>query len=182
MQPVNIFLIVVSLGLASAFHIDASAESNIERIIGGEVATRGQFPYQVSLRYARVAWDPEQQVNRTRYFHSCGGSILNPRWIITAAHCTQRGIRGMYVITGALNINDTDGVRYPVEQIINHPDYGNGESLHSDISLIRVRWAIQYNERVQPIKISRRVATEGMAVVSGWGRTQVGNTTFKLID
>lgn len=48
---------------------------NDERIVGGYEAPEGAFPYQISLR------------NNNRHF--CGGSILNSRWIVTAAHCVQ---------------------------------------------------------------------------------------------
>lgn len=170
MDFARFFLVLVLVGIANALPQNAG----VERIIGGEIADRGQFPYQVSLRYARQVWDDSLQTNVTRYRHSCGGSILNVRWIITAAHCTQRGIHGMIIVTGALNINDTDGIRYPVAQIINHPAFG--KDLSNDIALIRTRWAIQLNNQVQPIHISRSLANEGTAVVSGWGVTEVGNS------
>ena len=41
------------------------------RIVGGNTATPGQFPYQASMRSAGNA-------------HFCGGSIINHRWVVCA--------------------------------------------------------------------------------------------------
>uniref|UniRef100_A0A4W5MRM4 Peptidase S1 domain-containing protein n=1 Tax=Hucho hucho TaxID=62062 RepID=A0A4W5MRM4_9TELE len=43
------------------------------RIVGGNISKPGQFPWQASLHYQNQ--------------HLCGGSIITPRWIVTAAHC-----------------------------------------------------------------------------------------------
>ena len=45
------------------------------RIVGGRQAQKGQFPYQVTLQVFGE--------------HFCGGSILNEKWILTAAHCVR---------------------------------------------------------------------------------------------
>lgn len=44
-------------------------------IVGGAVATRGQFPWQ-----AVVSADNA---------YLCGGSLIAPQWILTAAHCVE---------------------------------------------------------------------------------------------
>jgi len=48
--------------------------SNNTRIVGGSTAASGEFPWIVSLRTS---------------YHFCGGSILNTKYIVTAAHCLQ---------------------------------------------------------------------------------------------
>merc|ERR1712013_819366 len=49
----------------------------IGRIVGGEEAADGEFPWQVSLR----------TIGAIGSTHFCGGSIIDKDWILTAAHC-----------------------------------------------------------------------------------------------
>ena len=48
-----------------------------ERVVGGEVARLGEFPYVALLGYLKY----------NEIFYLCGGSILNSKYILTAAHC-----------------------------------------------------------------------------------------------
>ena len=54
-----------------------SLSSSVDRIVGGVAAQKSNWPFIASLSF-------HQKVNCT---HECGGSILNDRWIVTAAHC-----------------------------------------------------------------------------------------------
>lgn len=162
-------LVVISAGGAS----NVDLNSDVERIVGGEYAKQGQFAYQISLRSGRVVWDEDIQANVTKYFHFCGGSILSGRWALSAAHCTEeRPPNTLMIVVGSHHVSN-GGIRYPVEAYIHHPQYDSWNLLN-DLSLMKTRWAFQFNSHVQPIPISRRhTAERATAVASGWGLTQV---------
>ena len=49
------------------------------RIVGGSNADISDYPWQVSL----------QRRSGSGWYHICGGSIIDNRWIVTAAHCVD---------------------------------------------------------------------------------------------
>ncbi|XP_059490139.1 serine protease 53-like [Neocloeon triangulifer] len=69
------FLVTLCVLLAA----DIKAFSINERIIGGTVALSGQFPYQAGVF-----------IDETRF---CGGSLISPQYVLTAAHCIHNANR-----------------------------------------------------------------------------------------
>lgn len=86
-----------------------------QRIIGGHDAKRGQFPYQISLQTCAYG----------TCNHMCGGAIVSPNVVITAAHCTTFGFENQKIVAGILNLNDRNSERQeiPVSRFIVHPKY-----------------------------------------------------------
>ncbi|MPC45298.1 Trypsin-1 [Portunus trituberculatus] len=58
-----------------------SFPSKSSKIIGGQEATEGQLPYQMSF----------QEKVLGRWFHFCGAVIISPNFVLTAAHCVEGG-------------------------------------------------------------------------------------------
>lgn len=141
------------------------------RIIGGAVAEQGQFPYQISLRSFDIIYDSDINDYISGYFHRCGGSILNERWTISAAHCTQppETARSLRVVVGAHRLRG-DGIEYKLDRVINHPAFSNGIN---DICLMQTKSSIEFGDSVQPIAISRNhIDRTASSIVSGWGHSR----------
>ncbi|XP_031783595.1 chymotrypsin-2 [Nasonia vitripennis] len=125
------------------------------RIVGGSDAPDGKYPYQVSLRAPSS--------------HLCGGSILNKRWILTAAHCAlNRKHDSLTVVVGTNLLNGGKGQSYKSEYIAWHKDFGMLGLSH---------------DKVQPISLPLEDFTkvDYPVVLTGWGTTRLGgNVPNKL--
>nr|AKR52929.1 chymotrypsin-like serine protease [Ctenocephalides felis] len=144
-----LFTLLALVSVASSKYIDP-------RIIGGEDAPEGSAPYQVSLRNRDLE-------------HFCGGSILNKRWIVTAAHALKPGIlKSVYMGSNSL---DGMGTYYDVERFVMHDKYTPRITVnYADIGLIKVAKDIVFGDKVQPIKISKRNIKGGeICKATGWG-------------
>ncbi|CAN8013221.1 unnamed protein product, partial [Ixodes persulcatus] len=149
-----------------------SQRSN-ERIVGGYQAKVGELPWQVSLQ-------------RNGY-HFCGGSIISPSIVITAAHCVRRIWNGFSVVAGIINLGKRTPYyqRRSVTTIRRHKDFGKN-GLMNDIALLKLVEPFDFNKSegyVAPICLPKPTdVLEGSIVTSGWGRTRErGKTSQELM-
>ncbi|KAM7044778.1 coagulation factor IX [Molossus nigricans] len=137
--------------------------NDFTRVVGGKNAKPGQFPWQVLLNGKIDAF--------------CGGSIINEKWVVTAAHCIEPGIK-ITVIAGEHNTEKeehTEQKRNVIRAIPHHSYNATINKYSHDIALLELDTPLTLNSYVTPICIADREYTNiflkfGSGYVSGWGR------------
>lgn len=122
----------------------------ISRIIDGENATEGEFPF-----YAQVVALQEQIYEGERYEVSsfCGGAIIGKKHVVTAAHCLTGYINDLIVYLAYYANSDTkDLVRRDVDEYWIHEGFSL-ETLRHDIGLVRWRKPVELTDLIQPIAL-----------------------------
>ncbi|XP_037532311.1 suppressor of tumorigenicity 14 protein [Nematolebias whitei] len=137
----------------------------LNRIVGGQNAELGEWPWQVSLHFMTAG-------------HVCGASILSDRWLLSASHCfvthssdnlipsnwiTYSGLQYQYKIS--------DAQQRKLKKIITHPLYSQ-MTYDYDIALLELSEPLVFSNTIQPICLpsSSHVFPAGMSCwVTGWG-------------
>ncbi|XP_075977084.1 trypsin CFT-1-like [Anticarsia gemmatalis] len=135
------------------------------KIIGGSITTIDNYPEATPLLYA---------FNQINFRQMCGGSILNQRAILTAAHCVSSHMNFPHAwrMRVGSSFALTGGVLHACKDIIIHPDYDLRTS-ETDIAIMHSLTHFVYiNNAVQPARIAGtnyHLADNEEVWAVGWG-------------
>ncbi|KAK2861838.1 hypothetical protein Q5P01_001371 [Channa striata] len=139
------------------------------RVVGGEVARPNSWPWQISLQYK----------SGSSYYHTCGGTLIEAGWVMTAAHCVDSN-RIWRVILGEHNLNANGGTEQikEVSAVYIHPNWNpNRVSNGFDVALLRLSSAATLNSYVQLGSLpnpNEILPNNNPCYITGWGRTSTG--------
>ncbi|KAM9733306.1 LOW QUALITY PROTEIN: ST14 transmembrane serine protease matriptase a [Menidia menidia] len=150
------------------------------RVVGGQEADKGEFPWQVSLHVKG-------------HGHVCGASIISPRWLVTAAHCVQDDAKTRYSQPGTWEAylglhtqkeNNDRVVKRNLKRIIPHPYY-NSFSFDNDIALMELDSPVSYSNFIRPICLPSAhhdFPPSETVWITGWGATREGGYAANILQ
>jgi trypsin len=182
MKNVKFLIFFALFGVClSSISVSKNSENDItdDKIVGGKKVRKNKFfiwnKTWISGKLIPLSDVPYQVSIQSQGRHFCGGAIIRPDMIVTAAHCLYtRNVNDVIIRVGTV-YQGLGGELFRVSKFIVHPQY-NYDTDFMDIALIKLSGSITLRSG---LKETIRLADQGeliaegtLTLVSGWGETR----------
>ncbi|KAF4110055.1 hypothetical protein G5714_009307 [Onychostoma macrolepis] len=156
--------VILALFIAGAYGCGRPTNKPIaSRVVGGTDVRPNSWPWQVSLQYQ----------SGSSFYHTCGGTLIDKQWVLTAAHCI--GSRTYRVYLGKHNLelsSESGSLAISPSRIIVHENW-DSYNIRNDIALIKLSSPVTFTDKISPACLpnSGNILPHNFSCyVTGWGR------------
>ncbi|XP_030630913.1 serine protease 33 [Chanos chanos] len=142
----------------------------LNRIVGGHDAAEGAWPWQVDI----------QSYSGGAPRHVCGGTLIAPDWVLSAAHCFPEPLDEssyiLYVGRHQLGGFNPYMSGHWVKRVVIPHGYVDPQE-GQDIALVQLQSAVSWSDYVQPICLpgaDMQFSSGKMCTITGWGDIRNG--------